>query len=483
MNNLNVELFPHITEEVVSDITGFKLCSYLVALEGWRRGLTLTWYKDETTLCKLDRLKSSTQGKFFSLSSNNKNHFFFRSRGDKVSNKSVRICQDKEKTKNILHQKDVPIPLGKVFETNDKDIFTYAENIGFPVVVKPLRGSMGKGVHTNIKSIDELDDVLTELKSAYNYSEYIVEKHYPGQEYRIYVVGDKVIGATNRVPANIVGDGKNTVKTLIENKNNDRKKNPYLAPKPIKLDYEVLNSLKNYGYDIEGIPKLGERINLREKSNLSSGGDPIEATDELSEEIKQLAVDALKALPSIPHAGVDVIVDPVSSNRGVVLEVNATAEIGFHLFPLEGKARDVPAAIIDYYFPETIKKEKSNFFFDYNSILEPLKTWSADEVRVSSPPNDEIYGRKYIVTGQVEKVGYMNRIRREALKMKLHGFVKKIGENKMEVTVLCKDESEAEKFLDVCYKGSKKSKVNNVESLILESPKDSPFKLGFEIII
>lgn len=99
MDRKKVELLPYLSQEVVEDITGFKLCSYLVALEGWRRGLELKWYKDESKECKLDRLNSSTQGKFFSLSTKEKTQYFYRSRGDKVSNKAVRLVQNKERTK------------------------------------------------------------------------------------------------------------------------------------------------------------------------------------------------------------------------------------------------------------------------------------------------------------------------------------------------------------------------------------------------
>lgn len=481
MENTQPKLFDHLTHDVVEDIHGFKLCSYLVALEGWRRGLTLTWYKDETDLCKLDRLNSSTQGKFFSLSDGQKKHYFFRSRGDKVANKTVRIVQDKVKTKEYLNKGGVPIPLGDSFE-KDEDIIAYAEQIGYPVIVKPLKGSMGKGVYTNIKDKEDLIEVLQELRSRYKYTEYMVEKHYYGQEYRIYVVGDAVIGATNRVPANIIGDGKNTITDLIKLKNNERKKNPYLAPKPIKVDFEVKSLLKSQGYDINSIPEKGERVFLRDKSNLSSGGDPIEATDELSEEVKQIAVDALKALPSIPHAGVDIIVDPDDNTKGVVLEANATAEIGFHLFPLEGKARDIPAAIIDYYFPETKDASKSSFYFDYHSVIEPLKQWAADEVTIAKLPVKSNVTKQIIVTGKVKKVGYMNFIRRRALKRGLHGLIQHIDDNTIEIKLYNANEENLKGFIDACKKGSKKSKVDDVVVNDLIEDMNKPVKLGFEII-
>lgn len=102
VKNLEVELFPELSTKVVQNIGKYKLDAYLIALEGWRRGLKLTWYKDETNICTLYRMNGSTQGKFFTLSSKTKAHSFFRSRGDGVSNRAVSICQDKDKTKNLL---------------------------------------------------------------------------------------------------------------------------------------------------------------------------------------------------------------------------------------------------------------------------------------------------------------------------------------------------------------------------------------------
>lgn len=480
MGNEKVFLLPKLTKEVVSNITGFQLCAYLVALEGWRRGLKLKWYKDETEQFNLYKIESSTHGKFFSLSTDKKKHYFFRSRGDKVLNKTANVCQDKEKTKEILTNEGVPVPQGKVYRISEvEDIIKYTDEIGFPLIIKPLKGSMGKGVHTNINNKNQLRGILDNLASEYNYSKYIIEKHYHGNEYRVYVVGDNVVGATNRIPANVVGDGENSIMNLIKKKNKERKKNPYLASKPIKVDYEVTNLLKEIGYDINSIPKKDEKVYLREISNLSAGGEPIDATDELTAEVKQIAVNALKSLRSIPHAGVDIIVDAISKKNGVVLEINATAEIGFHLFPLEGSARDIPAAIIDYYFPETINDQRSNFYFDYKSILEPLKTWSTDSVEVSASPIGLIYGKKIIVSGKVQKVGYMTWIRVQALRRKMSGYAKGFQNGDIEVVILSENLESLEKFESTCYKGSNRSKVEHVVTKELQM--DRPFKLGFEI--
>lgn len=116
---------------------------------------------------------------------------------------------------------------------------------------------------------------------------------------------------------------------------------------------------------------------MRQKTNVSSGGDPIDVTDSISDEVKQIAIDAVKAIPGLLHAGVDII---INENRnidaeGLVIEINPTAQIGGILYPLEGEARDIPKAIVDYYFPETkgFDTSKSKIYFDLVEVLEPLE--------------------------------------------------------------------------------------------------------------
>lgn len=481
MSDQSVKPLPNLTKNVVSGKKGFMLDAYLVSLEGFRRGLTLTWYKAESKSCKLDRLNSSTNGKFFSLTDNQKKHYFFRSRGDLVANKTVRLVQNKEETKMVLLKKGVPVPRGKNFHIKeaDKEIQLISEQIGFPQVIKPRNGSMGKAVYTNLNNFNEVKVALEDLRGKYRFQEYIIEKYHPGKEYRIYVVGDKVVAATNRIPANVIGDGKRSIKDLIVLKNKERKKNPYLAPKPIKVDFEVQNTLKNLGYTLDSVPADGENLFLKKISNLSSGGDPIDATDDLSEEIKQIAIDTLKALPNIPHAGVDIIVDPILDTKGVVLEVNATAEIAFHMFPLEGKARNIPEAIIDYYFPATIEEPKSPFYFNYQSIIEPLSNGVVDKIELPLPPVGDSYGKIYIASGKLDKVGYMKWIKKQALRNNLNGYVKKLQNGDVKIFV-SGSKNKVDKFKEKCWKGSLKSVVNDVieKSWIIQHP----IQVGFYLI-
>src|SRR5690606_30809451 len=107
----------------------------------------------------------------------------------------------------------------------------------------------------------------------------------------------------------------------------------------------------------------GERVFLRENSNISTGGDSVDVTDELPQEIKEIAIKALKVVPGLPHGGVDIIINknaPEGKVEGVVIELNPVPQIGSLVFPMIGKARDVTGAIIDFYFPETKNKEVYN---------------------------------------------------------------------------------------------------------------------------
>src|SRR5699024_3990775 len=173
-----------------------------------------------------------------------------------------------------------------------------------------------------------------------------------GEDYRLYVVGDKFVGAIKRIPANIIGGGKNTVNQLINLKNLSRDKNPAIGKSPIKIDKELLNELSKMDYTLDSIPKKGELLYLKSKSNISSGRDPIDATDEIPDRVKNMAVAACNAIPGLVKSGVYVIYDK-GTNNAIILEINTLPSIRTHLFTMEGKARDIPSAIIDYYFPET----------------------------------------------------------------------------------------------------------------------------------
>src|SRR5699024_2268850 len=116
-------------------------------------------------------------------------------------------------TKKYLNKLNVPNPKGDMFEENidDSEIIKYANDLGYPLVLKPTDANGGRGVFSNLKSESSLKDALHHVRTVLGYKEVIIEEYLPGVEYRIIVLEDKVVGALNRVPANVIGDGMSTI--------------------------------------------------------------------------------------------------------------------------------------------------------------------------------------------------------------------------------------------------------------------------------
>src|SRR5699024_1928146 len=222
-----------------------------------------------------------------------------------------------------------------------------------------------------------------------------------------------------------------------------------------------------------------EIVYLSEKSNISSGGDSIDFTEEMPDEIKQIAINTLKSISGLPHGGLDMIVN-LETKYAAVIEINPIPQIGSLVFPMKGKSRDIPSEIIDYYFPETIGYQEfnSNIFFDSKIMLEPLINKSAKEITVvPAPMKTNFIARKYIVSGKVQGVGYRKWIRRMAIENDLSGFVKNENDNNVTV-VVAGDKNNVSNFIKYCKTGTTKSNVNKVQS----EDWNSPIKVGFHII-
>lgn len=475
---------PHLTNEIVKGARKTKLCAYAVALEGWRRGLTLKWYTIDSG--KFDNMITfgvNPPGRLFSLSSPSRTHYFFRTRGDKVSNEAVKLGSDKNITKQLLKEQGVPVPDGGKFteEHTDEEIVQFAEEkMNFPLVLKPTDASLGNGVVTNIKTIEEFRAGLDYVKHTLGYNNLIVERYVPGEEYRVYVVRDQVIAAYNRLPANVIGDGVSTISELIDIKNSERRRNARLFDCLIELDEETLNYIQTAGYTLDSIPNKGEKILLKDKTNVSAGGDPVDVTDSIPDEMKRIAINAVKAMPDLNHGGVDIIVDLKKHEFDpVVIELNPTAQIGGILFPMEGKARDIPSAIVDFYFPETIGTEtdRHKIYFDLNTVLEPLQNRTAEEVEVAPALVGEIDSKRYIITGRVGSSRYHQMIRREALDRNISGHIKKISNNQIEVIVAGVNKEDMNAFKKILTKDTELAGIKSIHDEI----HNQPVKIGFEI--
>ncbi len=262
---------------------------------------------------------------------------------------AVDIACNKLLTKKILSYQNIPVPEGdKVF--NIIDLLRKAELIGYPVVLKPQSGNKGKKVILNLKNEEQLVKAYEFIAETEN--EIIIEKFYEGNDYRVCVVNNKVVAVSKRIKPSIIGDGKNTVKELIQmiNKNPMRGENHEKPLSKIKIDEELVNILQKNNIELTYIPKKDEKIILRDNANLSTGATAIDCTNEICAENIDYCLRAANAI-GLDICGIDICTEDISkslnSNNGVIIEVNAAPGIRMHLFPQKGIYRDIGHEIIN----------------------------------------------------------------------------------------------------------------------------------------
>jgi len=245
---------------------------------------------------------------------------------------SSKVAKDKDYASFFMQSMGYPTVLGKTFfsdawamaigsgRTIDAG-YRYAKTIGFPVFVKPNSGSQGVGValvytrrefYRAMKFIFERDRVA------------LVQQPVVGNDYRIVVLDDEVISAYQRIPLNVVGDGKSTVRQLLERK--QRKFRASSRDTMLKLDDpRIIEKLHRSGMTMRSVIGRGQRIYLLDNANLSSGGDSVDVTGVIHQEFKKIAIRLTKDM-GLRLCGVDVIVSGDISQPPKaywILEVNS----------------------------------------------------------------------------------------------------------------------------------------------------------------
>jgi cyanophycin synthetase len=262
------------------------------------------------------------------------------------------IAQDKELSKKLLQAAGVPVPMGRPV-LDAEDAWVAAQEIGLPVVIKPRDGNQGKGVAVNLKTREE---VIEGFNNALEFRDDImVESYLPGSDYRLLVVGDKMVAAARREPPLVVGDGTSSVRQLVDKVNADPRRGDGHATSLTKIRFDeiALARLKEQGLNADSVPAKGARVVLRNNANLSTGGTATDVTDDVHPEVAARAVMAAQMV-GLDVCGVDVVVEsvlkPLEEQHGGVVEVNAAPGLRMHLQPSFGKGRDVGSAIIDTMF-------------------------------------------------------------------------------------------------------------------------------------
>ncbi|WP_028790909.1 bifunctional glutamate--cysteine ligase GshA/glutathione synthetase GshB [Tetragenococcus muriaticus] len=271
------------------------------------------------------------------------------------------IMENKTVTKKLLHRTGFRVPQGKEFTSEKAANGSYEEFRDKSIVVKPKSTNFGLGI-TVFEEGPSKEDYEKAINTAFQEDgSVLIEDFIPGTEYRFFVIGDEVKAILLRVPANVIGDGKQSIQELVAQKNSDplRGENHRTPLEKIQLGASEELVLHQQGYTFDSVPDQGETVYLRDNSNVSTGGDSFDMTDEFSEDYKQLAVQVAQTLGAT-ICGVDIIIPDIAAPASAVdaygiIEANFNPMMHMHCYPYRGKGRRLTMDILRLLYPDFVK--------------------------------------------------------------------------------------------------------------------------------
>ena len=324
-----------------------SISSMLLANEAIKRGI------------KVEHINNYQEGMAF-LELSYKNHFEYIVGQDisKTSAPASYAEKNKALAKSLLSREKISVAKGKLFHKNKtNEIYKFIKEIGYPVVIKPFNGAHGNLVFIGLRNKKDCDTAIKKIFQENNYI--LVEKEFKGKEYRIISTRNKFLAATYRDPANVIGDGAHSIRELIKIKNSDPRRGDSSLSifVKIKIDNIVKCKLVDAKVKLEDILPAEKKLYLRYNSNISTGGDSIDITDQIHSDFKKIAVKAIRAIPGLSYGGIDLMSNQDISKKPtkksyIVLEINSSPGISLQHYPFKGKSRDVAKEIIDVLFPE-----------------------------------------------------------------------------------------------------------------------------------
>lgn len=263
---------------------------------------------------------------------------------------TVLMMENKVVTKKVLEKANINVPKGKEFNSFEEAVLEIDEFINEPIVIKSKSTNFGTGISIFPDKANK-DDIIKALEIAFRHDNTVlIEEFIKGKEYRFMVINDEVVGILHRVPANVIGDGVNSIKELVNIKNQSPLRGRgYKTPlEKIDLDENAALFLKQKSIDFNYIPAKDEVVYLRENSNISTGGDSIDYTDDIDEVFKNIAVESSKAIGT-KICGVDMMIEDYSDKNSSysIIELNFNPAIHIHCYPYKGVERNLASYILD----------------------------------------------------------------------------------------------------------------------------------------
>jgi cyanophycin synthetase len=273
-----------------------------------------------------------------------------------------KICLNKVSTRSFLRKANLTVAKGYPVLPNDTDaeIEKIWNALQKPIVFKPTHGTHGNSVVTGITKLDDCITYIREyFKNPIFSDQILLEEMFQGNECRIIATRDKVIAAMERIPAFVIADGRSTIEKLIEDENASPIRNIAQDIYPtIVIDPDLLSNLRDQDVNLNSIPSEGKKIKLRSVSNVSAGGFAMDRTDEIHESVKELAIQAVRAIPGLSWAGIDFMSKNLSIQQNDrsynIIEIGAMPEFDMHEIPMSGTPRQVAKELLGLMFPEVL---------------------------------------------------------------------------------------------------------------------------------
>lgn len=299
------------------------------------------------TFKKIPKKSKGKKGYFLRIYDDNQKPFLDFTKGYYPNNTGIGkiISNDKLLTEKFLSYANINTPDTRFFKPSEYEkAFDYVKNQMGNSVLKPkdLRQSLGAFRDVDINNLDSVWKKNLMIQKQYKVKNplIIIQKQIDGLELRITVIEGKADTATLRAPGYIIGDGSSTIESLIENKNEQRKKNNFHNKNPFKFNDALNIGLSERNLNLNSVLNKDEYLILYPTVGIGIGRDNIEVSDFIHSNIFKLAEKAVTAIPNIQTAGVDIIIENLDSEEGTILEVNQNPAFQVNYFNMYGRKQD-----------------------------------------------------------------------------------------------------------------------------------------------
>ncbi len=278
---------------------------------------------------------------------------------DRTSALGAEIADEKYRTKRLLAENGIPAPAGAIAHTVE-DASRVANEIGFPVAIKPEVGNHGRGITSRISDSDEVEIAFLSARAIC--SSVIVEKSLTGHDFRALVIDGQLVAAARREPAHVIGDGSSTINQLIDRVNADPLRGIGHERNLTRIDIDSMTErlIAQRGFTTSDVLQDGERLDLKSTANLSTGGTATDVTDEIHEDVR-LMCERVSRLVGMDCLGIDIVAasldQPLDPTSAGIVEVNAAPGFRMHLEPTHGQPRNVASPFVEMLFPSGLNHE------------------------------------------------------------------------------------------------------------------------------